>query len=181
MKRDMKNIEQRLEKEFYVSWYIIFYKLALGVIELLTGVGIALFGRRVFALYTSYVTKELVEDPHDFLAHLSETIVPNFLTHNTYIIIYLIALGAAKIAGAIGLIYRQNWGVDLLVGLTLLMFPFQLVHLIFHPSLLDFIYIFVGLLIALYLVNFKPKEWVAQLARKVKRKQSLKEKSRKDL
>ena len=40
------------------------------------------------------------------------TIVPNVLTHNTVIVASLLLLGVAKVAGAIGLIYKQNWGVD---------------------------------------------------------------------
>jgi uncharacterized membrane protein len=161
----MSLITQHLEEEFHVSWYIIFYKLALGVIEFATGLGIALAGNKIFTLYRLYVTGELSEDPHDLLARLSERVIPHVFTHNAFLITYLLILGSAKIAGAIGLIYGKNWGVDLLVGLTAVMFPFQFIHLFIHPSALDAIYIFVGLFIALYLINFKPKAWFHRVTR----------------
>jgi uncharacterized membrane protein (DUF2068 family) len=91
-------------------------------------------------------------------------VIPNLFYHHTYLAATLVLLGAAKLAGAIGLINQKNWGVDLLVGLTVLMFPFQLVNLLLHPALLDLIYFLVGLLIALYLINFKPKAWVSKMA-----------------
>jgi uncharacterized membrane protein len=160
-----KIIEKQLETEYHVSWYIIAYKMIFGLIEFLLGVGIAIFGRNMFTIYTHYLTQELLEEPHDLLARLSRQIVPGILTHNTYLILYLVLLGAAKIAGAVGLLYKKHWGVDLLVGLTLIMFPFQIIQLIRSPSIIDFTYIIVGLLIALYLINFQPKAWASRVAR----------------
>ena len=162
-------IEQRLEKEFHVSWYIIAYKLAFGLIELAMGIIMGFAGKRLFALYHTYILRELSEEPHDVLARLSEHIIPHILTHNRLLVFYIILLGAAKVVGAIGLIYGQNWGVDLLVSLTFILFPFQVIGLIRHPSLLNFLYITIGILIALYLINFKPKEWASRVRQKVTR------------
>ena len=159
----LQQLEKRVEKEYHVSWYIIIYKLFLGILEFSSALGIMLFGKRITYFYMSYATKELSEDPHDVIVHLTENIVPQLFTHNTYIILYLILLGSAKIAGAIGLMYKQNWGVDLLVGLTLLMFPFQLFNVLLHPAFLDFLYIFIGFFIALYLIEFKPKAWISRI------------------
>jgi uncharacterized membrane protein len=155
--------EERIEKEYHVSIYILIYKFMLGIIEFLLGLAIALFGSRIYSVYQRDLIKELSEDPHDLLAQISEKIVPNVLTHSTYIIFYLIILGLAKILGAIGLIYKQNWGVDLLVSLTILLAPFQIVNLIIHPNLFDFIYFIVGILIALYLIEFRPKAWISRI------------------
>jgi uncharacterized membrane protein len=155
--------DPQIKEEFHASWYIIFYKLTFGLIELITGLGITFFGKRILKTFTLQISQELSEDPHDLLAHLSMRVVPHIFTHNTYLILYLIILGSVKIAGAIGLIYKQNWGVDLLVGLTVLMFPFQLINLLIHPSIFDLIYITVGLLIALYLIEFKPKAWISRV------------------
>jgi uncharacterized membrane protein len=126
--------EEQIENEFHVSIYIIVYRFLLGTIEFLAGITIAFFGARIYQLYQTSLIKELSEDPHDLLARLSEAVVPSALTHNTYIVIYLIVLGLAKMAGAIGLVYKKNWGVDLLVGLTILMAPFQIVNLRQHPG-----------------------------------------------
>ncbi len=155
--------EQEIEREFHVSVYIIIYKFLLGLSEFGAGIAIGVFGAALYRVYQSSLIKELAEDPHDVLALLSERVVPGVLTHNGFIVAYLVILGLAKIIGAIGLIYRQNWGVDLLVVLTILMAPFQIVGLILHPQLLDFIYLVVGLLIALYLIEFKPKAWISRL------------------
>lgn len=161
----MKSINeiQHLETEYHVSRFIIAYKMAFGLIEFFSGLGIAIFGRNMFVLYTRYLTRELSEEPHDLLAKFSEQIVPHVMTHNTYLLAYLMILGLAKIVGAIGLIFNKHWGVDLLVGLTLVMFPFQCIQLLRHPSVLDFVYLVVGLFIALYLINFKPKEWATRI------------------
>jgi uncharacterized membrane protein len=161
----MKQVQEeiQIEKEFHVSFYIILYKFLFGLAELLSGLGILFFGKRILGRFTVMITQELLEDPHDMLANLSTKIVPNLLTHNTFLTLYLIILGSAKIAGAIGLIYKRNWGVDLLVGLTVLMFPFQFIDLVIHPSIFDFFYITIGILIALYLIEFKPKAWISRI------------------
>lgn len=157
--------EEEIEKEFHVSVYIIVYKFALGLIESLMGVAVAFFGRRLYQFYETRLIRELSEDPHDLLARLSESLVPHLLSHSTFIVFYLMLLGLAKMLGAIGLIYRQNWGVDLLVGLTILMAPFQIVNLVLHPNWFDFIYLTFGLLIALYLVEFRPAAWISRIVK----------------
>ena len=154
------------EKELHISWYIIVYKLCFGMVEFLSGVGIAFFGRQMLRIYRQDVARELFEDPHDLLARISQSVIPNLMVHKTSLIITLIVLGLAKIAGAVGLMYRQNWGVDLLVGLTILMLPFQVASLMLHPSFFDFLYISLGLIIALYLIEFKPKAWISRLLQK---------------
>jgi len=152
-----------MKDEFHISWYIIFYKFALGLVEFISGMGIALLGKQILTDYSLRITRELSEDPHDLIAHISMGIVPHILVHNTSLILTLTVLGLAKIAGAVGLIYKQNWGVDLLVGLTVVMFPFQLINFLIHRSLFDLLYITVGIVIALYLIRFKPKAWVSRV------------------
>lgn len=163
-------LEEQIEKEYHVSWYIIAYKFAFGLVEFLLGAGVTLFGRKALIWYRAYAIQELSEDPHDLLVRLTQSIVPNVLTHRTTLAIYLIVLGVAKIAGAIGLMYKRNWGADLLVVITLIMFPFQFVALIRHPSAPDFFYIFIGLFIAFYLINFHPREWTRHIVHRVTRR-----------
>jgi len=158
--------ETKAEKEFLVSWYIIAYKFIFGLIEFLSGVGIAFLGRQMLRLYRLNVARELSEDPHDLLSRVSERIIPNVFAHQSILVFTLILLGAAKIAGAIGLMYKKNWGVDLLVGLTVLMLPFQVVNVILHPSIVEAVYITIGLIISLYLIEFKPKAWISRVLQK---------------
>ncbi len=159
-------IDKQTEKEFHVSWYIIAYKLCYGSVEFLSGLGLAFFGRQMYGIYRQNVARELFEDPHDLLAHISQSIVPGIMVHKTTLILTLTLLGLAKIAGAVGLMYKKNWGVDLLVGLTVIMFPFQVAALITHPSFFDVLYIAIGLIIALYLIEFKPKAWISRVLQK---------------
>jgi len=159
----LKSDEEKIEKEFHISVYIIVYKFVLGLAELLSGLVLVFYGSTIYQVYQAGMIKELSEDPHDLLANLSVGVVPNLLTHNTYLVIYLLILGAAKIAGAIGLIYKQNWGVDLLVGLTIILAPFQMVNIIIHRGAFDFFYFIAGLIIVLYLVEFRPKAWISRV------------------
>ena len=163
MPMELQKIEKEVEKEYHVSWYIIIYKFFLGFVETALGLSILLFGKHIAHTYMFFATRELSEDPHDTLIHLTEGIIPQLFTHSTYIILYLLLLGAAKIAGAVGLIYKKNWGVDLLVGLTAILFPFQLYNLFVKPSILDFVYITLGIIISLYLIEFKPKAWISRI------------------
>ncbi len=155
--------EEALEKQYHVSVYIIVYKFVLGIIEFALGVIIIVFGAEIYQAIQASLLRELSEDPHDLLARLAESVVPNVLTHHGFVVLSLIVLGIAKMAGAIGLIYKQNWGVDLLVGLTIIMAPFQIVSLILHPRVFDTLYLLVGFVIALYLVEFRPKAWISRV------------------
>ena len=155
--------EEAIEEEYHVSIYIVVYKFILGVSEFLLGIVIVFFGSEIYRSYEASLLRELSEDPHDLIARLSENFVPGVLTHNTYIILYLVVLGLAKMLGAVGLIYKKNWGVDLLVGLTLLMAPFQIINLVVRPNLPDLLFFAVGLLIALYLVEFRPSAWISRM------------------
>jgi uncharacterized membrane protein len=161
--------EKQIEKVYHVSWYIIAYKLLFGLAEFFFGLGITLFGRTALVWYRIYAAQELSEDPHDLLVRLTEGIIPNVLAHHAFLALYLLLLGGAKIAGAIGLLYKHHWGADVLVGLTVIMLPFQLIQVIRHPSVAEFLYIGIGLFIALYLVNFRPFAWVARMATRVQR------------
>ncbi|MBI3380097.1 DUF2127 domain-containing protein [Candidatus Gottesmanbacteria bacterium] len=160
---------QGLEKGYHVSFYIIIYKFILGVIELLLGLGIVSFGNQIFTVYQTFKSQELLEDPHDLLISLAEKILPYILEHKIYIILLLIIIGLIKIIGAIGLYYRKHWGLDLLVGITVLFLPFDVYNILIHPTLAKFIYLLVNIFIALFLVNFKPKEYILKIKSRVRR------------
>jgi uncharacterized membrane protein len=148
-----------------ISMYVPVYKFLTGFAEFSVAITIAFLGQRLFQAYHVRLLEELSEDPHDLLARLSEQVVPHVLNHNTYVVVYLLALGLAKMAGAIGLVYNKNWGVDLLVILTLLMAPFQVMSFVLNPNLFDLLYLIAGLLIAFYLVEFRPGAWVSRMLR----------------
>ena len=152
------------EVHYEVPWYIIAYKMGFGLLESGTGLALVLFSKQAAIWYRTVVMSELSEDPHDLLARYSRQIIPGLLTHHTYLVLYLMLLGCAKIAGATGLVFGRNWGVDLLVGLTISLFPFQLIDLLMHPSFVNFLYITTGILIAMYLVQWRPHVWARRIA-----------------
>ncbi len=164
-----RELEKDLEKEFHVSTYIIIYKLVTGAIELLIGISIFFLGNNIVAFYQHFKTREILEDPHDLVVNLTERILPYFLTHRGYVILILVALGIVKIVGAIGLYHRKNWGLDLLIAVVVILLPFDIWDLVTHPTFLRTTYLAINVFIALYLVNFKPKEYMIKLHRRARK------------
>lgn len=158
-----KSLETTLENKWHVSGGIVLYKFTLGFFELILGLGLLFANSSFMYWYKDLAGKELLEDPHDLLILLSQQVIPIVMANRHYLVFNLVLLGMVKIIGAIGLLYKKEWGVDLLVGLTILMLPFQLFRLYRHFSVLETVYFGVGLFIALYLINFKPKKYAHSL------------------
>lgn len=162
--------EETLEKEYHVSRYIIVYKFILGLFEVILGLGIIIFGKRIFELYINFRNNGLFEDPHDFLAFWAEKIVPYILMHRGYVVLILLLLGITKMAGAYGLWNKKHWGLDILIFVTIALLPFEIYAIIAHPSLTKTAYFIINLFIALYLVNFKPHHYFTKLKNRITNK-----------
>ncbi len=158
---------QRLEKEYHVSRYIIVYKFILGLFETFLGVGTIIFGRRIYELYLNFKNNQLLEDPHDLLIFITERTIPYIFTHRKYVVLILLLLGLTKLIGAIGLWYRKHWGLDILVGVTVILLPFESYYLIIHPSISKTVYFLINIFIALYLVNFNPKGYFTNFKNRI--------------
>lgn len=154
---------RRIHPELKVSIYVIAYKFLLGVLELILGFGIIIFGNQILKLYFNFREQELINDPDDLIVHLVEKVIPYFLAYRSYIILILIVLGLVKVVGAVGLYYKKYWGLDLLIGLTFLLLPFDLATLLEHSSWTKVFYFLINLLIALYLVQFQPTTYFKNL------------------
>lgn len=159
---------QGLEKEYHVSRYIIVYKFILGLFEVILGVGIIIYGKKIYELYLNFRNNELLEDPHDLLAQATEKFIPFLLAHQGYIVFILLLLGLTKMIGSVGLWYKKHWGLDILIVVTVALLPFEIYALIFNPSLTKTAYFIINLFIALYLVNFKPKDYFSGLKKRIK-------------
>lgn len=153
-----------------ISKAVIFYKLVLGLIELSLGVGTLLFGHTIFRIYTHFRAQELLEDPHDTLIFVIEALSPTLVRHRTYIVFFLLILGTTKIVGSIGLLYKKEWGLDLIIGLFVFLFPFDLYSLATQPNLSKLIYFLINILITLYLMQFKPHLYMKRLHKYFQRK-----------
>ncbi len=163
-----KNKKKSIEDEYHVSKVIIIYKFVLGLFEVILGLGIFFGGRQILDLYENFKSQELLEDPHDLFLTVVEKLIPFILHHQTFITFGLIALGVVKIIGCIGLWQKKHWGLDLLVGLTIVFLPFELYQLFPKPTLLKLSYFLINVLIALYLVEFKPKDYFTKFKKRVK-------------
>ncbi len=159
-----------IEQEYHASLYIIFYKFITGIFEVLLGAGMVFFGKQIIDLYQTFVYQQVLEDPHDLIAAVSEKVVPYLLEHQGSVIFLLIIIGIAKIAGAVGLWYHKHWGLDIIVGLTVLLLPFQIADLITQPTLTKIVFLALNLLITLYLVEFQPRSYFRNLHHRVRRR-----------
>lgn len=160
--------EERLEKQYHVSRYIIVYKFLLGLFEVILGLGIIIFGKKIYELYLNFRNNELLEDPHDLLARATEKFIPYLLAHQGYVVFILLLLGITKMAGCVGLWYKKHWGLDVLIVITIVLLPFEIYAILAHPSFTKSSFFVVNLFIALYLVNFKPKDYFTNLKNRIK-------------
>ncbi len=165
--------EENLEKQYHVSRYIIAYKFILGFFEVILGLGIIIYGKRIYELYLNFRNSELLEDPHDLLARISENLIPYILAHQGYVVFILLLLGVTKMVGCVGLWYRKHWGLDILIAVTIALLPFEVYAIVIHPSATKTAYFIINLFIALYLVNFKPRDYFSDLKKRIKPKNSL--------
>ncbi len=152
-----------IEEEFHISKYIIVYKFILGAIEAILGVGILVYGNKILALYQQYRTRELLEDPRDLFVNITDKVVPYLSKNIRLVVLILIVLGIIKIVGSIALLKKKHWGLDLLVGLTFIILPFQTVDLLLHPAVSKIIFLILDALIAFYLVQFEPRKYFSKM------------------
>lgn len=163
-----KGFEDKLEKEFHVSRAIIVYKFVAGIIELALGFGILFGGKKILEIYQNFKSDELLENPHDILVFILEKIIPYIFEHHIYFVLILLALGFVKVFGAIGLLYKKHWGLDLLVALTLILLPVDGFSILIHFTWGKLIYFLLNIFISLFLVNFNPKGYFTDFKKRTK-------------
>jgi len=146
-----------------VSKTIVIYKFVSGIIELVLGLGAIIFGKKIVVFYNQFKVRELLEEPHDLLVTTITKITPFLFQHRVYIISLLLILGTVKIVGAIGLMYEKEWGLDLLIGLFIILLPFEIYGLLTGFSVANLLYFLINLLITLYLIEFKPHRYFLRL------------------
>ncbi len=153
----------------HVSRIVIFYKLALGLLELAFGLGIIIFGGKISKIYNAYKVRELLEDPHDLFIIIVQKFIPVFTHYHTYFMITLLGFGALKVVAGIAMLYEKEWGVDLLILFFFLMLPFDIYTLFSQITFLNTAYFLVNVLITLYLVQFKPHTYLLKYLNTIKR------------
>lgn len=154
------------DEDIRISKTIVVYKFILGVGELALAFSLIIFGRNLGRVYQQYRVRELLEDPHDRLIAFIQYISPVLAQNRNYFIGLLILLGVTKVCGAIALWRGHDWGLDLIVGLFVILVPFDIAELFYRPTLVKFIYFFINLLITFYLIEFKPHKYLRRLVKK---------------
>lgn len=160
-------MEKRSKHE--VSRAVVFYKLVTGVVEVVLGAGLLVFGKNIGRIYSHYRVRELLEDPHDVLINFVSKFIATFVAHQRVYIMYLMfslfLLGLVKIIASIGLLRNKEWGLDLMIVLFLVLLPFDIATLFYQPSFLKLIYFLINLLITFYLLEFRPHYYIKRLKR----------------
>jgi uncharacterized membrane protein (DUF2068 family) len=153
----------------HVSRIVIIYKFLLGLLEVLLGVGIFFFGDLLYEVYLNFRNSELLEEPHDFIALITEKLIPYLFAHQGYIVLILIFLGVTKMVGCVGLWYKKQWGLDILMAVTVFLLPFEIYAVIAHPTYSKVTFFLVNLFIAFYLVNFRPGDYFKDVQKRVRK------------
>ena len=164
-KKDLKNEAEG------VSPAIIGYKFALGIIELLLGIGILLLDGKVLAIYRILHSFEFFDDPNDLFIRILGVLIPYIVQHRIAIILILFFIGMVKIVSCIAIWMDKTWGVHLLLLLMLVLLPFDLFDLfrnLFqgHISLGSIILNAINIWIVLSLTHYNPFEYFNKLDRK---------------
>jgi uncharacterized membrane protein len=123
------------EKVKEISPLVIGYKFALGIIELVLGLGIGFFGEEVLDAFNGLQGASFFDDPNDLLANILQGILPYITVHKVAVSVILILLGLVKIISCIAIWYGKEWGVHLLLLLMLVLLPFDLYGLIRNLSI----------------------------------------------
>ncbi|HET7483475.1 MAG TPA: DUF2127 domain-containing protein [Actinomycetota bacterium] len=137
--------------------WVIGFKLITGAVEFLAGLA-------VLVLPTSWLDQlifastrgELRADPNDLVANFLRSHGPAFLAnHDQPLSFVLIALGAVKLVGAVGLIKRRPWGFWLAIGLLVALLPLDFYRALADASLWTVLLLVANVVVLTILVRYR--------------------------
>lgn len=113
-----------------------------------------LHARNVTHPLQAVFAEELGEDPHDFLANLLISLLPQ-VSHSALLTLALISAGylVLHVVEATGLWLRQLWVESLILVETAAFLPYEIYELVRHPTVFKVVILVVNLLIVGYLVR----------------------------
>lgn len=138
------------------SGAVILYELVAGILELILGSGLALFGRSILKIIDNLRNSGIIANSPAVVAGTIERLIPYLFEYRAYLALFLIALGLGKIVSGIGLYHKREWARHLLVALLLASLPLDGVSLIRHFSLLKILYLSINVAIIAYMAKLKP-------------------------
>jgi uncharacterized membrane protein (DUF2068 family) len=134
---------------------LVLYKFIAGLFEVSIGISFGIFGNQFLRFYQLFELSHLREDPSIYVRTV-EKAVPYLLDHRTYVIVFFLTFGMAKIIGAIGLWYEQYWAIQMMILLSALLLPFEIVDFLQRPTIFLAFYILANIAILVYLMHFNP-------------------------
>lgn len=127
--------------------------MALGVVETALGVGILIYGNRLYRFYLSLQDSDILVHPNNLLVEITENVIPNLFHRRYYIVSLLLLLGLTKLVTSIGLSRHHLWASYALSFLVVLLLPFEFGGLLLGFSLYKLAYFILNLTIAIYLLK----------------------------
>ncbi len=128
--------EKSIRKIFVVG---VILKGMNSVLEILGGI-LFLWSGAVSSIISFLITKELIEDPSDFLASHLQRLVPYFTAHSQlYAAFYLLSHGIVKIFLVVGLLRNKLWAYPTSIVFLCLFIVYQVYRFAFTHSLFLFL------------------------------------------
>ena len=148
---DVERDDRHWTERFRIAIFAI--KLVTGTSELASGVALLVLSpARMQHALDVLTAHEAVEDPTDMAMLFMQHRLPFLLTGKTWIAVALLALGLAKLVGAVGLLMRRAWGVYLLASVLVAVLPEDALHFAAHPTLFGGVFLAVNVLVLVVLV-----------------------------
>ncbi len=137
----------------------IFYKILLGIIEFIFGLGLLVLGLQLYEMFNRFINTHAIQDSDDIFLIITNQYVPILLQHRYLISIIFLALGLSKIMGGLGMLYRKVWAKHLLISFMLAFIPYDLVGFIRSPTLFEAVYLVFSIVLVLYFMDFRPRQY----------------------
>ncbi len=141
-----------------ISKYIILYESLTGGIELLLGLGMFVFGQKIYLLYQHLKNLGFVVNSHGILAIFVRGLLPFVVQYRVAIGLFLLASGLVKIIGSVGIFFKKKWGGYILIISLLILAPFDIVAIIRRPTAIKLVYLIINISIIIYLLPKKIKK-----------------------
>lgn len=134
---------------------LVAYKFLVGITEVCIGAAFGLFGKQFLRFYEFFELSHAREDPNLYIRTI-ERAIPFLLDHSTYVVVFFLTFGTAKIIGAVGLWFERMWAIHLMIILSAMMLPFEIIDFLRRPSIFLVFYIAANFAIVIYLLHFNP-------------------------
>lgn len=132
--------------------YIIFYESFTGGVELFLGLGMLIFGKNIYLLYTYLRSLGFLTHSHNVLVMYVRGLLPFVVHYRIAIGILLICLGAVKIISSVAIYKKKEWGNDLLIVSLLILTPFDIIGIIRKITVIKIVYFLINIVIIVLLV-----------------------------